>query len=187
MEPSDADVLRLVAGEDVSALHELYDRHSPWLAARLRHRCNDDEVVADVLQDTFVAVWRAADRWRGDGEVAAWIWGIAVRRLVSRLRGSPRATVLVDDALHRAVPPEASAEEAVLLGIEYGALGTALDRLSPELRAALQATVLDGLTAREAGRLLALPEGTVKSRIRKAKVLLRAELAATGEELPGWR
>ena len=48
--------------------------------------CADPDAVDDVLQDTFVAVWKGAERWRGDGEVAAWLWGIAARRLVSRLR-----------------------------------------------------------------------------------------------------
>ncbi|MGW2194947.1 RNA polymerase sigma factor [Streptosporangium sp. NPDC001682] len=70
-----------------------------------------------------------------------------------------------------------SAEEQVLLGIEYGELGQAMGRLSPELRAVVQATVLDGLTTREAGRLLGIPAGTVKTRMMRAKALLREELA----------
>lgn len=69
-----------------------------------------------------------------------------------------------------------SAEEAVLVGVEHGTLGQALQRLSPELRAAVQATVLDGLTTREAARLLRIPHGTVKSRMHKARQLLRLDL-----------
>jgi RNA polymerase sigma-70 factor, ECF subfamily len=75
---------------------------------------------------------------------------------------------------------EPSAEEKVLLGVEYGDLGTALLRLSPEMRAVLQATVLDGLTTREAGRLLGIPENTVKTRLRRAKAHLRLDLAGSG-------
>jgi RNA polymerase sigma-70 factor (ECF subfamily) len=65
----------------------------------------------------------------------------------------------------------------VLLGVEYGDLAGALDRLSPELRAVVQATVLDGLTTREAGHLLGLPAGTVKTRMMRAKAQLREALA----------
>src|SRR4051812_5626722 len=83
----DPELLAALAGGDLAAMRTLYDRHAPWLAARLTRRCNDREAVADVLQDTFVALWQGAERWRGDGEVAAWLWGIAVHRLVSRLRG----------------------------------------------------------------------------------------------------
>ncbi|MYZ06373.1 sigma-70 family RNA polymerase sigma factor, partial [Streptomyces sp. SID2999] len=82
----------------------------------------------------------------------------------------------------RAAPePEAaavpSAEDRVLAGLEYGDVGTALDRISPELREVLRATVVDGLTTREAARLLGIPEGTVKSRARRARTELRAALA----------
>jgi RNA polymerase sigma-70 factor (ECF subfamily) len=65
----------------------------------------------------------------------------------------------------------------VLLGVEYGDLAGALDRLSPELRAVVQATVLDGLTTREAGHLLGLPTGTVKTRMMRAKAQMREALA----------
>ncbi len=51
----------------------------------------------------------------------------------------------------------------MLLGIEYGGLGAALERLSPEMRAVVEATVLDGLTSKEAGRLLGIPQNTVKT------------------------
>ena len=59
----DAELLRRVAAESRDAFAELYRRHSPWLHARLRHRCSDPAVVADALQDTFVAVWRSAERY----------------------------------------------------------------------------------------------------------------------------
>ena len=73
-----------VADGDTGALRELYDRHAPWLHTRLMRRCNDPEVVVDVLQDTFVALWKDARTFRGEGEVAGWLWGIAFRKMVSR-------------------------------------------------------------------------------------------------------
>ena len=73
-----------------------------------------------------------------------------------------------------------SAEEQVLLGVEYGDLGSALRRLSPQMRAVVQATVLDGLTTREASQLLGIPENTVKTRLHRAKAHLRGHLAAEG-------
>jgi RNA polymerase sigma-70 factor (ECF subfamily) len=63
------------------------------------------------------------------------------------------------------------------MGIEHGDLAGALDSLSPELRAVLQATVLDGLTTREAARLLGIPAGTVKTRLMRARRQLREGLA----------
>jgi RNA polymerase sigma factor (sigma-70 family) len=165
-----------LADGDLGAMRLLYDRHAPWLSARLLRRCNSPEAVADVLQDTFLALWKGAERWRGDGEVAAWLWGIAIRRLVSRLRRRHEALVLpLEDVVSRG-PTEQSAEELVLLGVEYGDLGTALSRLSPDMRAVVQATVLDGLTSREAGQLLGVPTNTVKTRLHRAKAQLRLTL-----------
>lgn len=172
---SDAVLLRAVADGDRAALRELYDAHAPWLVLRLSRRCNDSDLVDEVVQDTFLAVWKGARKWDGRGEVAAWVWGIGVRRLVDALRRRPRPTVLLQD--DAALGVTLSAEDQVLLGVEHGDLAGAVGRLSPELRAVLQATVLDGLTTKEAGRLLGIPAGTVKTRMMRARAALREELA----------
>jgi RNA polymerase sigma factor (sigma-70 family) len=65
----------------------------------------------------------------------------------------------------------------VLLSVEYGDIGQALARLSPEMRAVIQAVVLDGLSAREAAQLLHVPVSSVKTRLYRAKAYLRAALA----------
>src|SRR5262245_15195733 len=169
----DAALVAALAEGDRGAFEVLYRRHLPWLLVRLARRCSSRDVVDEVAQDTFVAVWKAARRWDGRGEVAAWIWGIGIRRLVDTLRRSPRPTGgLVDVAGH-----DASAEDHVLLAVQYGDVGAALASLSPELRAVVQATVLDGLTTREAARLLGIPPGTVKTRMMRARAVMREQLA----------
>jgi RNA polymerase sigma-70 factor, ECF subfamily len=169
---ADVEILAAIADGDRGALRVLYDRHAPWLALRLARRCADPGVVDETIQDTFMAVWRSAGTYKGQGDVGAWIWGIAIRRLIDALRRLPRGQVLVAELDDRR-----SAEEEILLGVEYGDLGGALHRLSPELRAVVQATILDGLTSREAGRLLGIPAGTVKTRMMRARAQLREELA----------
>jgi RNA polymerase sigma-70 factor (ECF subfamily) len=168
----DHELLQAVARGDRAALEALYRRHAPWLTVRLSRRCADPGLVEEVVQDTFVAVWRGAGRYRGAGEVPAWIWGIGIRRLIDRLRRKPAAVARFDDGA-----TVASAEDQVLLGVEHGDLGPALQRLSPELRAVVQATVLDGLTTREAATLLGIPQGTVKTRAARARRELRGALA----------
>ncbi|MGW3338198.1 RNA polymerase sigma factor [Streptomyces sp. NPDC001009] len=173
-EKDDGSLLRAVAAGDAAALADLYDRHAGWLHARLARRCADPEVVREVLQDTFVTVWRSAAAHRGE-EAGGWLWTIAARRLVDARRVQERAArVAVEPEAAGAAP---SAEDRVLAGLEYGDVGTALDRISPELREVLRATVVDGLTTRETARLLGIPEGTVKSRARRARTELRAALA----------
>ena len=170
---ADEELLAAVATGDERALEALYRRHGPWLAARLGRRCADRDLVDQALHDTFVAVWRKPANYRGSGEVGAWLWGIAVRRLLDQLRRTRRRQVADPEGEQWHV----SAEEQVLLGVEHGQLGPALDGLSAELRAVVQATILDGLTTREAGRLLGIPQGTVKTRAARARAQLREAMS----------
>ncbi len=169
----------------MDAFDELYRRTSPWLAFRLRRRCSDDGIVAEVLQDTYLTVWRAAGSFAGirqtgrgnapGGTAAGWIWTIAARRLIDALRRRARVHEVPTDVLPvRSVP---AAEDEALAGAIGLELGAALDGLEPELRTVLAAMVLDGLTVRETSVLLGVPEGTVKSRARRARNALREALA----------
>jgi RNA polymerase sigma-70 factor (ECF subfamily) len=170
----DAELVAAVAAGDRDALHVLFDRHAAWLTLRLQRRCSDRGLVDETVSDTFLTVWRKASSFRGEGDVGAWLWSIAIRRLIDRLR--VRRPILAGWRGDRGAVTR-SAEEQVLLGVEHGDVGGALERLAPELRLVLQATVLDGLSTREAARLLGIPEGTVKTRAMRARAALREELS----------
>ena len=167
---TDAELLNAIGEGRADALRELHERHAPWLAARLSHRAADQSLVDEAIQDTFVAVWRKPGAFRGEGDVGAWLWGIAIRKLIDRLRRQrvPR--------LERRSVVE-SAEDVVLAGIGFGDLGRVMAGLSPELMAVVQTRILDGLSTREAARLLGIPAGTVKTRLMRAKRIMREQLA----------
>ena len=170
----DGALLARVVTRDRDALEVLYRRHAPWLTARLQSRCGDPELTDTAVQDTFLAVWRSAKKYRSDGDVGAWIWGIGIRRLIDQLRRR-RSTVLdpstfADD---RTIP---AAEELALAGVS-GDVDDAVGSLTPELRAVIVATAIDGLTTREAARLLGVPQGTVKTRLMRARRELQEALA----------
>ncbi|MFC4564772.1 RNA polymerase sigma factor [Nocardiopsis mangrovi] len=176
---SDAELLAAVASGETAALEILHRRHAPWLRARLRYRCSDPDLVDAAVQETFLAVWRNAGSFTprtADGDAGAWIWTIAIRQLISQIRKSANRWIAEADPQPYEPIGEASAEDLVLLRIEHGPLGMALNNLSPELRKALQATILDGLTVREAAQILGVPEGTVKTRVMRAKAKLREQL-----------
>jgi len=182
IESSDSELLRRVGERDQRAFAELFDRHAGWMTLRLRRRTSDADAVADVVQDTFVAVWRAADTYRGDGDVGAWLWGIAVRRLVSHYRKLPAPVPTAADALSVHIQWVTSAEDELLVAVEHGDVGRALGAMSPELQEIVRATLVDGLSTREAAQLLKIPQGTVKSRLRRAKSELRLQLISAQPE-----
>ena len=68
--PSDETLLLAVAERDMGAFRTLYEHHAGWLAIRLARRCNDRDLVADAIGDTFVAVWQKPKGFRGDGDIA---------------------------------------------------------------------------------------------------------------------
>ena len=175
----DLELLRALGRGDEDALGELYDRHAGWLTVRLSRRCASADLVDQAVQDTFVALWRQARRYRGDGEIGAFIWGIGVRRLIDLVRREarrPAGRSWWAPSWSAREDLVVSAEDEVLVGVEHGRLGAALDQLSPELCEAMAATVLDGLSYAEAAHLLGVPVGTVKSRCHRARVELREAL-----------
>jgi RNA polymerase sigma-70 factor, ECF subfamily len=171
---TDGQLLAATGDGDSRAFEALYRRHAAWLFLRLGRHCADPGLVEEAVQDAFVAVWRGARSWDGRGEVAAWLWGIAYRRLIDAMRRRPAPTAgLVAET---AIESEPSAEERALTDVQYSRVG-GLARLPSEVRDVMRATVVDGLTNKEAARLLGIPPGTVKTRMMPARIALREELA----------
>ncbi|MER7997772.1 RNA polymerase sigma factor [Streptomyces sp. NPDC095613] len=181
-ELDEARLVRLIAKGDRGAFEELYRRTAPWLAVRLRRRCADEQIVAEVMQETYLAVWRAASAFAGSavgGTAVGWLWTIAARRLVDAFRRRAHQAQL-PSAIAASSPAgtvaPAAEDEVLAAGIE-GEVGDALRRLAPELRDVLRSMVLDGLSVRETSVLLGVPEGTVKTRARRARRVMREMLS----------
>src|SRR5688572_21400243 len=112
---SDATLLVRVADRDEAALRELFERHSAWLTLRLRSRCSSEEMVSGALQDTFLAVWKKPTGYRASGDVGAWLWGIAVRRLISQMRRKAAPVPVSVETIASVAPAVGSAEDQLLL------------------------------------------------------------------------
>ena len=166
-------------GATGAAFDALYRRTAPWLTARLRRRRADEDVVAEVLQETYLAVWRSAGsqaQSSTSGSAVGWLWTIAAHRLIDAFRHRAR---------QERVPVGADLRDRGPGGRGRGPrrrdgtpnLERALHELPAELRQVLRSMVLDGFTARETALLLGMPEGTVKTRARRARIALREALS----------
>ncbi len=169
-------VARVAAGDD-TALRELFGRHAPWLAARLRTVLPAAD-VEDVLQETFLAAWRGARGYRPQGACGGWLWGIARRQaaLLLRRRGAADQAVTTwpeDLAAGRDAPdPAETALARADLEVAVAALGPAG---SPE-REVWRLMYEQDRPVAEVAELLGVPPGTVKSRAHRVRRLLRAAL-----------
>jgi hypothetical protein len=107
----DDELIAAMAGGDDTALRELFARHAPWLAARLRTILPAAE-VEDVLQESFLAVWRGARGYRPQGSPGGWLWGITRRQAALWLRrrgpdGLPLTVLAARDGQHGGDPAAA--------------------------------------------------------------------------------
>ena len=171
----DDELIAAVASGDDAALRELFFRHAPWLAARLRGVLPAAE-VEDVLQETFLAVWRGARGYRPQGAAGGWVWGIARRQaaLWLRRRGPaevPLPALIAADGRYSDDPAEAALSAAEL--------ADAINALGPEggaQREVWRLMYVEDRPVAEVAELMGVPEGTVKSRAHRARRLMRAAL-----------
>jgi RNA polymerase sigma-70 factor (ECF subfamily) len=160
-------IAALTAGDD-TALRELFARHAPWLAARLRAALPPPD-VEDVLQETFLAVWKGAGGYRPNGTPRAWIWVIARNQAALLLRRRGPVTAQLDEIPQaNGDPAEAAAVRADIAAALSGPEGDVLRLMYVEDR-----------PVAEVAALLGVPAGTVKSRAHRARRLLRAALGGT--------
>jgi RNA polymerase sigma-70 factor (ECF subfamily) len=165
----DADlILRVRRGEE-EALQKLHRRYAP-LVFHLACRALDRAAAEEVVQDTFLAVWRrAADFDATKGSFRTWLLSIGRHRMLDELRARSRRPLASGDlALDQAAlsTEEPLPDEALWQDYQRGAISEALAALPEPQRAALRLAFFADLTHEEVARALKVPLGTAKTRIR---------------------
>lgn len=173
---SDSDLLAACAHRDQGALAQLYDRHhlQVWrfVARLLGSGCPE---VDDLVQCTFVEVWRSAPRFQGRSQVCSWILGISHNLARRHMRAGSRrrvAMVALREVTPHAFEPEGQWQDKLLLE----QLEDALQTLSPKLRATFVLCDLEGIKGVEAAQVLNTRPGTVWRRLHEARAKLRVAL-----------
>jgi RNA polymerase sigma-70 factor (ECF subfamily) len=172
----DDELIAAMAGGDDTALRELFARHAPWLAARLRAMLPPAE-VEDVLQESFLAVWRGAGGYRPQGSPGGWLWGVTRRQAALWLRRRGPAGLpliaLAGCGGEQAGDPAETALSRAELAEAVRALGPA----GGPAQEVWRLLYLEDRPVTEVAELLGVPEGTVKSRAHRVRRLMRAVLA----------
>jgi RNA polymerase sigma-70 factor (ECF subfamily) len=171
----DHDLIARTAAGDDQALRELFLGHAPWLAARLRTVLPASD-VEDVLQETFLAVWKGARNYRPEGPVGAWLWGIARRQAAMALRRSGPAMTAMAPVPEADLGQAADPAESALLRAELEEAVATLGPQGSRERALWQLLYVEDRSIAEVAELTGVPPGTVKSRASRVRRLLRAAL-----------
>jgi RNA polymerase sigma-70 factor, ECF subfamily len=165
---TDEALLWAVGQADRAAFQELYDRHADRVYRFALSFVRNGPLAEEVLQETMLAVWKQADKFRGSSKATTWILGIARNQAHSLLRHEKKGERLPDDPTYEADPAE-TAEIDVRVK-------RALESLSSEHQEVLHLVFYEEMSLADAAAVLGIPEGTVKSRLFYARKALAKEL-----------
>jgi RNA polymerase sigma-70 factor (ECF subfamily) len=178
---ADEELMPLIAERDPDAFEVFYDRHG-GAAFSLAYRIVGDRSAAeDVTQEAFISIWRSGARFdRTRGSVRSWTLGIVRNRAIDALRRSagkaPKLT-FDDDAILEREPAPQTTEEEVLRRREAAELRGAMRELPPDQSKVIQLAYFGGFSQSEIARMLGMPLGTVKGRMRLGMEKMRARMA----------
>jgi RNA polymerase sigma-70 factor, ECF subfamily len=172
------DLLELVAGGDRAAFALVYDKVADMVYGLARRVVVDRDLAADVAQEVLVDVWRKAHMYdRTRGTALAWIGVMTRRRAVDQVRSVEASRRRDTNQKPEPEPPDPVAE-MIVESAERAAVQRALGQLSDLQRESVELAFYGGLTHREVAERLAVPLGTVKTRIRDGLTRLSGAMDA---------
>jgi len=188
IDPDLALVARWRAG-DVVAFSELVRRHQRKVFGMLARMLGDRDDAADATQETFLNLHRHGHRFRSESRFSTFVYRVAVNAALNRKRSQARRRARTEEFAHgqqigQALPSTPRGPEDAIGG---GEVQQRVQRCLATLPEALRAPVvlydIEGLSYGEIAEILRIAEGTVKSRIHRARHALRRELADLAREV----
>jgi len=177
MQPADEELIAAARGGDRAAIEELLGRYEPSIYRFGLRMCGNEDAAREVLQETLLAAFRYLPGFRGDASLSTWLYQIARSFCIKERRGQ-RPTHSLDDDLASELVDPAPSPDARVHAREIGeALSRAIATLPPDQREVLVLRDVEGLSAEEAAAVVGVEVGALKSRLHRARMALRAELA----------
>lgn len=172
----DPEIMRRLAGGDLSAMGELYDRYQGALRSFVARATRDAEDVDDLVHTTFLAAAKSAARYDGRASCRPWLVGIAAQ-LIRRRRQTFGRFLAVLTTLRGTSISSRDPRPALQARAD---IDRALRRITDEKRIALLLAEVEGLSCEEIAMALDVPIGTVWTRLHAARRELREILGAEG-------
>jgi RNA polymerase sigma-70 factor, ECF subfamily len=182
-ELSDNELVHRIALADESAMATIYERYGARVFALANRVLNDRALAEDVTQDVFLRLWRNPHGFDPDrGKLRTLLLTQAHGRCVDVIRSRNSQADRETKVAHDPTTTSSTAIDAELLALdEAEAVRAALDALPPHERTVLDLAYFGANTYRDVARILSLPEGTVKTRMRSALQRLRVELQTAAQ------
>ncbi len=170
---SEQELVSLLLQQNGQAFSYLYDNYSTALFGIINQIVSDKEIAADVLQDVFINIWRKISSYdEARGRLFTWMLNIARNAAIDKIRSRPYQDNLKNQPLTENVNSSA-ANSVVNPEINDIGLKKLINKLKEEYRVLIDLSFFQGFTHEEIAKLLNIPLGTVKTRIRSALIQLR--------------
>jgi len=167
-------LLQACASGDKTALHSLYRETAPQLFGLALRILRSRELAEEIVQDSFVLVWRNAHTFDpGRGAAMAWLARIVRNRCIDVIRQRGRETPLDHASIENCEDPASSPADLAALSRDARRLHDCLDELEECPRKILKLVYYEGMTYKEVAVHVGLPLGTVKSWVRRSLIRLR--------------
>lgn len=180
-EDNDPDwlLIRKMADGDVRALNEIYARHGSMLLGYLSARVNNRQLAEEILQDVMLAVWENAASFEARSKVKTWLLVIARNRAINSQRRKQLPVININDVFNLS-SDETGPMEALEKREQRVQVREAIRKLPEGQREVLVLVFYHQLTGPECAEVLDISEGTVKSRLHRAKENLKRLIAQEG-------
>ncbi len=175
VETDEALLLRIGAGDE-RALAELHARYASVVFGFVSARTPDRGVAEEVSADVWLGCWRSARTFRHDSRVLTWLLGIAKRQVYAHTRRKCLAQVPLDESEYAIPADDSDPVDLVVSAEDTQALLAALRALPADLSEVVRLAWVHELPYEDVAELVGVPRGTVKSRVSRARRLLREEL-----------
>jgi RNA polymerase sigma factor (sigma-70 family) len=174
---SDEELIRAVAAGDERALGVLYERHAAAMLRLIRRLTRSTAVAEEILQEAWLAAWRAAGTFRGDSSLRGWLLGVARRQAHDKLRRAEVPVVPLTTEAETTPDPRTDVEVQALGRIAHQEVVRAILALPEHLREVALLALVDELPYQEIAAVIGVPVGTVKSRMAHTRTTLAEALA----------
>lgn len=187
----DHSLLRRLQGRDERAFNDLIDRHRDRIYNVCYRILGHKHEAEDVAQEVFITVFKTIDSFRGESKLSTWLYRIAVNHSKNRIkylaRRHDRDREELDDVSvgtsDQFGGPAPAAPDRALEGVQLEArVAGAIRELDEEHRVVVVLRDLEELSIEEICDITGLPDGTVKSRLHRARLALRKKLQHDGDE-----
>lgn len=173
--PSDLELLDAWRNGDLSAGDQLFNRHFTAIHRFFRNKVGDG--LEDLVQQTFMACVEGRERFRSDSTFRTYLFGVANNLLRDHYRAQVREPEAFDFGKSSAVDVGAGPSTVVSKRREERLLLEGLRKIPIDSQSVLELYYWEEMSASQIAEILGIPEGTVRGRVKRAKDLLRRELA----------